>query len=347
MLYYSAFVLLLCAATLSAQEQVKTLHSNSTLVLVPTRVTTTSDGDLAYALKAEDFSLSDDGVPQQLSLENATREPVAMVVLMQTGGAAPKQFSNYAGISTMLENALSPVPYSISLVTFDSRPEDRWPFSHDANSLRGAFVNPVTGDGGGAVLDAITYGLDWFEDQHPRGRRIILLISDERFHGSEDALRQITQRLAESNTTIYSLSFNAQKAYLKDELKHSSPPNPPLFFAPDHGAILGTFNLGRPLNQALKAMQGNAAQGIAALSGGTYMPFDDRKGLEQHLLAFANDLNNRYILSFQPSNSMEGLHSIKVTLPQHADLQVTARAAYWHASPPKKIDAPVESHKPE
>ena len=256
MLYYSAFVLLLCAATLSAQEQVETLHSNSTLVLVPTRVTTTSDGNLAYTLEAEDFLLRDDGVPQHLYLEDATREPIAMLVLLQTGGAAPKQFSNYAGISPMLENALSAVPYSISLVTFDSHPEDRWPFSQDANNLRDAFVRPVPGDGGDAVLNAISYGLDWFEDQHPPGRRIILLISDEHFHGSDDLLRQVTQRLAEINTTIYSLSFNAQKTYLKDELKHSSPANPPLFFAPDHGAILGTFNLGRPLNQALKAMQG-------------------------------------------------------------------------------------------
>ena len=344
MLYYSAFVLLFAAATLFAQEQVETLRSNSTLVLVPTLVTTTSEGNLAFTMKAEDFSLSDDGVPQQLHLEGATHEPVAMVVLMQTGGAAPKEFSNYAGISVMLENALSAVPYRVSLVTFDSHPEDRWPFTNDANNLRDAFVRPMPGNGGDAVLEAVTYGLDWFEDQHPPGRRIILLISDQHFHGSDDMLRQITQRLAETNTTIYSLSFNAQKTYLKDELKHSSPPNPPLFFAPDHGAILGTFNLGRPLYQALKAMQGNAAQGIAALSGGTYMPFNNRKDLEQHLLAFANDLNNRYILSFQPSNSKEGLHSITVTLPQHPELQVIARAAYWHAASPEKIYIPVKTY---
>ncbi len=344
MLYYSAFVLLFSAAMLFAQERVETLRSNSTLVLVPTLVTTTSEENLAYTLKADDFSLSDDGVPQQLHLEGATHEPVAMVVLMQTGGAAPKQFSNYAGISVMLENALSAVPYRVSLVTFDSHPEDRWPFTNDANNLRDAFVTPMPGNGGEAVLEAVTYGLDWFEDQHPPGRRVILLISDQHFHGSDDMLRQITQRLAETNTTIYSLSFNAQKTYLKDELKHSSPPNPPLFFAPDHGAILGTFNLGRPLYQALKAMQGNAAQGMAALSGGTYMPFNNRKDLEQHLLAFANDLNNRYILSFQPSNSKEGLHSIRVTLPQHPELQVIARAAYWHAASPEKIHIPVKTY---
>ena len=331
MRYTAALALLFCIVPLLAQNEVDTLRSNSTLVLVPTLVTTTADGSLAYTLKAEDFSLTDDGVPQKLHMEDATHEPIALVVLLQTGGAAPRQFSDYAGVSTMLQNALSAVPYRISLVTFDSQPEDRWPFSNDAGNLRDAFVKPTPGDSGGAVLKAITYGLDWFEDQRPPGRRILLLISDERFQAPADKLRQMTQRLAETNTTIYSLSFNAQKTYLKDELKHSSPANPPLFFAPDHGAILGTFNLGRPLLQAWKAMQGNAAQGVAALSGGTYMPFDSRKDLEHHLLVLANDLNNRYILSFQPSSNTAGLHSIAVTLPRHPELQVTARTAYWHS----------------
>jgi VWFA-related protein len=333
---FFALAPVLFAITAMAQQQPDTLHTTSTLVLVPTLVTTTSDAGLAYTLKAEDFTLTDNGVPQKLHLEAASKEPLAVVVLLQTGGAAPRQFVHYAGISTMLEYALGSVPYRVSLVTFDSKPEDRWPFSNDASNLRDAFVKPATGDGGANVLDAIDYGLDWFDDQHPRGRRLILLISDEHFRASDDALRAMTQRLAQTNTTIYSLSFNAQKTYLKDELKHSSPENPPLFFAPDHPAILHTFNLDRPLRQALSAMQSNAAEGVAALSGGTYMPFDDRKDLELQMTAFANDLSNRYILSFQPTSTTEGLHSLQVTLPEHPELHATARSAYWHAASNEK-----------
>jgi hypothetical protein len=233
----------------------------------------------------------------------------------------------------MLEYALGSRPYRVSLITFDSQPEDRWPFSNDATNLRDAFQKPRPGDGGAAVLDAIGYGLDWFQDQHPGGRRLILLVSDEHFHASDDDLRQMTQRLAETNTTIYSLSFNAQKTYLKDELKHSSPENPLFFFAPNYPLLLHTFNLDRPLRQALSALQANASEGVAALSGGMYMPFNGRKDLELQLTAFANDLSNRYILSFQPSNPTIGLHSLQITIPGHPDLQTTARAAYWRATP--------------
>lgn len=324
-------VLPLLSASLASAQQADTLRTTSTLVLVPTRVTTISSVEQQVTLHAEDFTLTDNGAPQKLHLEEARREPLAVVVLLQTGGAAPKQFANYGGISSLLEYALGSVPYRVSLITFDSKPEDRWPFSSDATNLRDAFQKPKPGDGGAAVLDAVDYGLDWFEDQHPRGRRLILLVSDEHFRAGDEALRQMTQRLAETNTTIYSLSFNAQKAYLMDELKHSSPENPPLFMSPDYPPLLHTFNLDRPLRQALSALQSNAAEGVAALSGGMYMPFNNRNDLELQLTAFANDLSNRYILSFQPTNPTAGLHSLRVSLPQHPDLQATARTAYWHA----------------
>ncbi|SEB81345.1 hypothetical protein [Terriglobus roseus] len=54
------------------------------------------------------------------------------------------------------------------------------------------------------------------------------------------------------------------------------------------------------------------------------------------LTTFANDLSNRYILSFQPTNPTVGLHSLQVSLPQHPDLKATARTAYWHAATDEK-----------
>lgn len=326
-----ASVAILLTGLLHAQQP-DTLRTNSTLVLVPTLVTAEADGELVHTLTADDFSLTDNGVPQKLRLEERVREPLAVVVLLQTGGAAPHQFSNYAGIGTMLQNAFGSVPYRISLITFDSKPENRWSFTRDAGNLHDAFLKPVPGDSGAAVLDAIEYGLDWFDDQHLPGRRLILLISDEHFRAKQDVLREATERLTRTNTTVYSLSFNSQKTWLKDEFTHGRPENPPLFFAPDHPAIIHTFNLDVPLRNALGALQANAAQGVAALSGGTYMPFNNRSDLEMQLLALANDLNNRYLLSFEPSDHSGGLHSITVTVPHYPNLHVTSRPAYWNIS---------------
>jgi hypothetical protein len=109
------------AATLG-QQPTDTLRSTSTLVLVPTLVTTPNE-EFVHGLQAEDFALSDNSGPQKLQVEEGSREPLAVVVLLQTGGSAPRQFENYKSIGTMLEYALGSVPYRVSLVTFDSKPE--------------------------------------------------------------------------------------------------------------------------------------------------------------------------------------------------------------------------------
>jgi VWFA-related protein len=326
----------LSSLPISARAQrpaVDTLHANSTLVLVPTRVITPS-GDLVHSLQASDFDLTDNGIPQTVSVEEDLHDPLAVVVLLQIGGSAPRQYPNFKGLGTMLEYALGSSPYWVSLVTFDSKPEDRWPFSHNAANLRAAFEQPTTGDSGAAVLDAVEYGLDWFEDQHPRGRRILLLISDEHFPHPAEQARRVIRRLSETNTTVYSLNYSADATWLKDQFTKPRVPNPPYFFAPDRPLISGTFNLAAPLMAALGAMQANASAEIATLSGGVSLPFGNRKSLEQQMTVFANDLANRYLLSFVPKAASEGLHSIRVAVPQQPELKVTARSAYWRSSRP-------------
>ena len=94
-------VLLMLTAYATARSQTQTLKTESTLVLAPVRVQS-SNGELVHSLTASDFVLTDNGVPQAVHLEETSHEPLAVVVLMQTGGTAPRQFPNYAGIATLL-----------------------------------------------------------------------------------------------------------------------------------------------------------------------------------------------------------------------------------------------------
>ena len=315
-----------------ALESPETLRATSALVLVPTRVIN-PDGALVHSLDAGDFRLTDNGLPQRVNVEDNLHEPLAVVVLMQTGGSAPRQFANYRGMGTMLEYALGSAPYWVSLVTFDSKPEDRWPFSHDAGNLHAAFEEPRAGDRGAAVLDAVEYGLDWFEDQHPRGRRVIILVSEEHFAHPAEQSQRIVRRLAETNTAIYSLSYSEEKQWLKDQFTKPRKGNPPFMLSPNLPAVLGTFDILTPMKNAVGAMEKDSAGAIAALSGGAAMQFGDRKQLEEQLTLFANDLANRYLLSFQPTSTTAGLHSLQVAVPLHPEFRVSSRSAYWRAVP--------------
>lgn len=70
------------------------IRSTSRLVVVPTLVRTES-GELATDLDASLFRLTDNGIEQKVSVERMENEPLAVVVLMQTGGAATNYLPNY------------------------------------------------------------------------------------------------------------------------------------------------------------------------------------------------------------------------------------------------------------
>ena len=63
------------------------ITSRSTLVVVPALVRNKA-GKLVFGLAKENFTLTDDGVPQKLTLEEDTdAEPLALVVVIEAGAA--------------------------------------------------------------------------------------------------------------------------------------------------------------------------------------------------------------------------------------------------------------------
>lgn len=298
-------------------------------MLVPMLVQSTA-GELIPDLQARDFRLTDNGVEQKVSVEAVEHQPLAVVVLMQTGGAAPRQFANYRNLTPVLEAMMGSSAYRVALVTFDSRPEEIWNFPPRVEGLTDAFTHPEAGDSGAAILDAVNYGIDLLQQQPANSRRIILLLSQAQDDGSKASAADVIRRLGESNTTIDSVSFSPEKQWLKDQFTKPRHGNPPYQLSPVQPPILGTFNLSAPIGVALKAMRTDAAAEIAALSGGEHMRFNNRLDLEAHLSALANHIPNRYTLSFRPSSQQPGLHSIEVqVLHQTQPLQVAARTSYW------------------
>src|ERR1700722_8670519 len=71
-----------------------TIRTTTTLVVVPTLVQTRGK-ELFFSLRADDFVVTDNGVPQKVTLEEGSNRPLSLVVLVQTGGIARGQFENY------------------------------------------------------------------------------------------------------------------------------------------------------------------------------------------------------------------------------------------------------------
>ena len=328
---------ILAAALSGAALAQTTLHTTTTLVVVPTIVQTT-DKAAAFSLTAEDFVVTDNGVPQKVVLEEATKRPLSLVVLMQTGGMARGQFPSYTHLETMLASLLGGAPNRVSIVNFDSRPEAASPFTSDIAQWKEAIDKPDQGDSGAAIFDGIAYALDLLKKEPAGNRRAILLISQEHDDGSKTPMKEIVRNLGETNTAIYSVTFSAQKTEAKLALKYPHV-NPPLQTQNSDGSYKpyndparptqGYFKLDAPLRLIFGAMQKNLSAEVAELSGGESMSFDGRGELESAINTLSNHIRNSYLLSFTPTSTEPGLHAIRVSLPKHPEMVVSARTSYW------------------
>lgn len=202
-----------------------TLHTTTTLVVVPTLVQT-SEKQAVFSLTTEDFVLTDNGVPLKVTLEEESKRPLSLVVLMQTGGVARGQFGSYAGLETMLASLLGGAPNVVSIVNFDSRPEAASPFTSDVAQWTEAIDKPDQGDSGAAIYDGIAFALELLKKQPVSDRRAILLISQEHDDGSKTTMKDVVRDLGETNTAIYSVTFSGEKTKAKLALKepHVNPP---------------------------------------------------------------------------------------------------------------------------
>ena len=199
----------------------QTLQTSSTLVLVPALVRDSS-GKLVFSLKASDFVLTDDGVPQKLRLEEDTdSEPLALVVLIEAGaanrasgwkrhdaGPAPDRFN---GLPAMVEALVGSVPHRIAVVGFDSGPELLHDFTSNMDAVDDTihYMNTsIDGDCGASILDALGFSLDLLHRQPPQYRRAILLLSETNDRGSKLSLDDALHAVSDTNTTIYSIAFS-------------------------------------------------------------------------------------------------------------------------------------------
>jgi VWFA-related protein len=329
----------LVAALAGVAAAQTTLHTTTTLVVVPTLVQT-SGKEVAFSLTAEDFLLTDNGVPQRVTLEEETKRPLSLVVLIQTGGVARGQFPSYVNLETMLASLLGGAPNKVSIVNFDSRPEAASPFTSDVAQWKEAIDKPEQGDSGAAIFDGIAFALDLLKKEPVSNRHAILLISQQTDDGSKIKMADVVRDLGETNTAIYSVTFSAETTEAKLALKYPHV-NPPISVVPSDGTLKayndparptqGYFKLDAPLRLIFGAMRKNLSAEVADLSGGESLSFDDRGELEQDLSVLNNHIRNSYVLSFYPTSTEPGLHTIKVSLVHHPEMVVSARTSYWAA----------------
>jgi len=305
----------------STTNDVPTLRVTANEVLVPTLVEK-SGGGVVYGLKQQDFVLEDNGVPQKIRVqEEMDTAPVALVVAVEQGGVSVLEFDKLAKMGPLLDLFLADGKGQAALVGFDSKPHLISDFTHSSEEVNQALKHLEPGNGGAAILDTVGYAVDLLQSQPKEYRRVLLLISEERDHGSQHTkVEQLIRKIGQSDVLVLSVSFSPVRAELGHDIK-------------DNGDNR-TMNLFSTLAMIVPAFKKNVTKEVAHMSGGEYHPFTGDKGFEKRVVESAQHARNRYLITFSPSNPTPGLHTIRVRTAQDYGARIVARANYWMAQEP-------------
>ncbi len=284
-----------------------------------------ADGSAVYGLHAEDFTIEDDGVAQSVRLDEAAEsEPVSLIIAVQCGRRAQREFGRISGLASMLDPILSNSGNEAALLFFDSKLNLARAFTRDAESLEADLKNLQFGDNGAAVLDAVAYSARLLARRPEGHQRVLLLISETRDHGSRfSKLDEVVRLINETNVSVYALPFSPYVSHQLDDLRATNKDE----WSPNID-ILGK------LGDIHQAMRKNLPRALAAMTGGEYSSFASRDAFETNMTSFTNHLHSRYLLSFEPKDPPPGLHQIRVRLRnQEKGRTVLFRRSYWVLDP--------------
>jgi VWFA-related protein len=345
-------------------QQPFALTARSSLVLVPALVKTKS-GQLVFTLKADDFILTDDGIPQPLHLEEDNGgQPIAVVICVEVGGAGAEHLENYKHLGPMLDALLAGVPHKVAIVAFDSVPTLVHKFSSNLDSIASTLAAQEPGDEEAAILDSVSFSVDLLRNMPTTYRRSILLLSETHDTASHTHLVDALRAISDTNTAIYSVGFSSNGSEIRHEaaklnsdetgpahgcFSHDPKTDPTI---KDDGTpikpeetkstqyfdcfaqLLPPLRLAKMAEIAARnALRQNISESVAKLTGGENFKFKDEKSLERDLFTISNHIPNRYILSFHPVNPHPGLHAVTLKLKDYDNLHIEARSSYWIDDP--------------
>lgn len=315
----------------AAQSQQPTFRTQSNVVTVPTLVLD-QNGRPVFGLHASDFVIEDNGTPQDVGLDEIAEDmPLSVVIAVQVGRTAQAEFPRIRALATMLEPIMDPRSTRVALVTFDTHVIERSDFTTDAGQISAQLKKLHPGDNGAAILDAISYSVLRLNGEPKGRRRVLLLVSETRDHGSKTVnLDEVVREIGASNTLVYALAFGPAISNVLDDLRGNLKPDPnSIAYVNGYPTLNWGFVAVKLAELSRQGLRKNVAKAAALLTGGEYELFKSENGFQSYMNAFTNHLYSRYPLFFTAKEPQPGLHLLRVRLRDSSEVKVISRPTYW------------------
>ena len=188
-------------------QEVEVLKINTNLVTVPV-IATTADGTYVPDLQQNEFSVSEDGVKQELAFFATVSAPFHVVLLLDTSASTQDKLGLIQRAAVAFVEQLQSAD-RVKVISFDSQVHELGDFTNDRAELRDAINKTVSGRGT-KLYDAFDMALSSIRTI--QGRKAIVLFSDGvDWHSDEATFDSTLNWLDEEGVIVYPIRFETRE----------------------------------------------------------------------------------------------------------------------------------------
>jgi len=318
----AGIVAVLSLAVLTAQDQPKPYRGGTDVVAVYATVTDAS-GHLVPDLQKGDFTVSDNGKKQPITVFSNDIQPITIVIMLDRSGSMADHYELVREATGEFITKLLPADRArIGSLSHEIviRPEQ---FTNDQSALNAVVRYGLQDIGPSPIWTAVDRSITALLPEG--GRRVVLLFSDghdspERSQIHTD-VKDVMWRAKVDEIMVYCIGLPSESMRTGGLifLPRGRPGYPPV-------ASSSWSRKVEPPDPVLKE--------LAAQSGGGYFEMDGTLDLKATFARVADELHHQYVLGFVPAKLDSKEHKIEVKLSRQ-DLTIRARKSYV-ALPPLK-----------
>jgi Ca-activated chloride channel family protein len=320
-----------------SDPQAESFRFRSRVDLVNVSVTVSDErGRFVPGLTRDDFSVFDDGQPQAIAHFSAERVPVSLGLVLDTSRsmAGEKIHSARTALDRFLFDLLAEDD-EVFLYRFSDAPALLHGWTTDPMLISRA-LDRITAGGATSMYDAVAEAIP-LAQTGTHLKKALLVISDGNDTSSDTPLRELKQRIRESDLLVYAIGIDGEEEERPHRPFPPRQPRPrfPRRFPPVGGRggwwpqIVGR---GQP---SFPGMSGDHRVNVAALrdltddSGGRTEIVRDARDLNPATAGVADELSRQYFLGYPTATARDGRwHALRVEVRDRSH-RVRARAGYF------------------
>ena len=321
--------------------------------LVTTPVTVLDhQGELVSNLGIDDFTISDNGIRQQILHFDLGNGPLSIVIVVENSSRVAALLPDIRTAGIVFSETLMGSQDEVAVLSFHDSVDRLTEFTTDRELVQNTINGLKEGTQGCKLYDALATAVQMLTYRHaaqptadlPERRRVIVVVSEATDVGSAEHLDRVLHRAQLSNVTIYSIGLSTTLAELKSQPKDLRPQVVPQGIMPQPGppGVMQTPNtedLKWGYGNVLKLLEwagknlkneftGHALETLTAGTGGQHIATSNRKLMESAISEIGGELHLQYSLTYETSDNAPGFHRTAVRVSRK-ELKVRQRPGYY------------------